>query len=447
MLKVGSSCIDITPTKEVYLGGTAELRKTNKIYSRLYVNTAIIDDGIKKILFISLDLLWLNDLFIHDLKKHINKKFSIPETAILICCTHTHNAPSVSKILPNIPVDIYILDLLKIKIISSIENAYKNIESVIMGYFSKLIPHSFNRRTIVEGNILWMGASNQDPPIIDSEGPSDQELISIWFKNNTGKVKTVIVNYSAHPNNWCFDNIISSDYPGEIKKALNSHLNQDTAVLFLQGCCGNTGIKNYQLNQYNKMYDPIEDAIRTGENIAYEIIKNIHINDNYYSNHQYINFTNTSIDVPKRKINISCFAKAKETLKKVDTSKKHTYTGYNPKEWELYWANSILALKEDYINNKTYNFNFSIFAIGNITVITNPAEMFVEFQLCIKKELNLNKIIVAELTNGYCGYVPTQKSLKNGGYETNHCLSSYLEPVTGEYWVSKSIEEVNKLNI
>ena len=54
--------------------------------------------------------------------------------------------------------------------------------------------------------------------------------------------------------------------------------------------------------------------------------------------------------------------------------------------------------------------------IGDLTFVTNPAELFCEYQLDLKEKMG-EKTICVELTNGGICYVPTKQGYLLRGYE------------------------------
>lgn len=71
----------------------------------------------------------------------------------------------------------------------------------------------------------------------------------------------------------------------------------------------------------------------------------------------------------------------------------------------------------------------SAVALDDVVLVTNPAELFVEYQLDIKARFKGQKIMIAELTNGRIGYVPTRLACALGGYET---IETRFNPDAGE---------------
>jgi hypothetical protein len=59
-----------------------------------------------------------------------------------------------------------------------------------------------------------------------------------------------------------------------------------------------------------------------------------------------------------------------------------------------------------------------VIAFGNVALVTNPAELFSIYGMRIKELSPFQVTLVASLTNGYCGYVPTPDAFEHRGYET-----------------------------
>jgi neutral ceramidase len=64
--------------------------------------------------------------------------------------------------------------------------------------------------------------------------------------------------------------------------------------------------------------------------------------------------------------------------------------------------------------------------IGELGIVANPCETFVEIGLEIKKKSPLKPTFTISLANGYNGYLPTPEQHALGGYETWRARSAYL---------------------
>ena len=78
-------------------------------------------------------------------------------------------------------------------------------------------------------------------------------------------------------------------------------------------------------------------------------------------------------------------------------------------------------------------------AFGDIAIVTNPAELFSIYGARSSRRHRFKVTFVAELSNGYCGYVPTLESFTHGGYETYRTVyTSRLAKDGGERILERS---------
>ena len=77
--------------------------------------------------------------------------------------------------------------------------------------------------------------------------------------------------------------------------------------------------------------------------------------------------------------------------------------------------------------------------------MTNASELFCEIGMSIKTQSPFKHTMVAELTNGAHGYVPTAKAFEGGSYETWFGEHSYLTTRAGEIIEKESLDILNYL--
>jgi hypothetical protein len=58
----------------------------------------------------------------------------------------------------------------------------------------------------------------------------------------------------------------------------------------------------------------------------------------------------------------------------------------------------------------------SCFALGDLVGLTVPGELFVEYQLELRRRLAPRKVLLIGYANGWPGYIPTREAFAEGGY-------------------------------
>ena len=94
----------------------------------------------------------------------------------------------------------------------------------------------------------------------------------------------------------------------------------------------------------------------------------------------------------------------------------------------------------------SYQYFFTGIRISDdFAIVTNASELFCEIGMSIKTQSPFKHTMVAELTNGAHGYVPTAKAFAGGSYETWFGEHSYLTTRAGEIIENESLDILNYL--
>ena len=97
-LYAGTALVDISPPKGVELGGYPHHPRNNKgIHDPLYGSVLLLQDGAATIVIVCLDILMLSKKHVGTCRKDIEEKTGIPQSHIMICCSHSHSSPWASE--------------------------------------------------------------------------------------------------------------------------------------------------------------------------------------------------------------------------------------------------------------------------------------------------------------------------------------------------------------
>jgi hypothetical protein len=205
-------------------------------------------------------------------------------------------------------------------------------------------------------------------------------------------------------------------------------------VLYLQGGCGNAGPQNFEKPPEE---DRMQQALRTGRVLGGEVIKLLS-GSRAEQDTLDLDVMTRTFGSPMRPISEERLEKARSELRHDRLSDEELQDGQAVREhYYNYWA---LALTEGEFARDSFPVRLTVARLGEVAIACNSAELFAEYQLELKELSPYPNTMVVELTNGYCGYIPTRTALALGAYETWPAYSSKLPPEAGDRLVSESIQ-------
>jgi hypothetical protein len=194
----------------------------------------------------------------------------------------------------------------------------------------------------------------------------------------------------------------------------------NAVVVFLQGDCGDIT----QVNNLSPYAEPsgAQQAVRVGTCVGAEAVKVLHLAAP----------TGTvPLDYRRKVWRIKRRAPAPERVKRCLELVQRPEKEVGHTDWVF--AKEIVLLDALLRREPEVEVEVQAFQIGPAVFVSNPAEMFVEFGLELKRRSNFPLTFPVELANGCVGYVPTEEALSptGGGYETRLTSYSNLDPTAG----------------
>ena len=120
---------------------------------------------------------------------------------------------------------------------------------------------------------------------------------------------------------------------------------------------------------------------------------------------------------------------------------------------ELSIKSEVLKLKHRK-NNQEIDIVEACIDLGGVKIGFLPGEPYVEFQMAFMKALAPSSCFVNGYSNGWCGYIPTEKSFGEGGYGVDYFEElpslpmdfgrTQVNPGDGEIMLEKLIELAKK---
>jgi len=408
---VGSANCDITPKSRIPIAGQMNVRYGEYTHDPLTINAVAFKRDGNLFVIVSCDFVGLPEDLVNSVKEKLAKKYNCPTSSFNIAAVHTHLAPYTYGMSGICDIDEDYIAFLKSSLLDVVDKAINNLEECKVfagsGYLKYM---GFNRRgRKKDGSVdMYYGSWNDD--FVGLEGPRDGEVGVIFVKTLENKLKAVIPNFSTHPNSVEGESYYSADVVGATRKYLRAIYGDDLDICYLTGAAGNTAPSDLYNKDFVGYFRNEEGLQRSGVYLASEIAKVI-----------CETFEPMESDVlTVREIILP--VKVREYPEDFDIENTFAVEHFTAakKKWPEILAKSPI------------NCNITVARIGDAVICTNPAELYVEFGLDIKRESPAKVTLISELTNGCIGYVAIPEAYKNGGYSAGWpSEGSIVEPDTG----------------
>ena len=206
----------------------------------LFMTGLCMDDGERKVLLVSFDLIGLDEQYIKKNRKLCTEILHIPEHAVMLTPTHTHTGPE-SRSIGSRPEQIHrkYLDELSVKLCDEVRGL-TDFRECRVAFYSSYCDENRNRRYVTADNHTTFTPHRREVVPI-ANGFADKELGQLmFFDSKTHLPLYVIGNYAAHPLAGHSPGLgglrISADYPGAFRDYVTA--NTGAECMFVSGAAG-----------------------------------------------------------------------------------------------------------------------------------------------------------------------------------------------------------------
>ena len=343
----------------------------------------------------------------------------IPASHVLVNATHTHHAPSTSKLHGYDRDPRFVRNLADAIIEAVVQANDRRLLGEAKFFFQQSEEKTIgmNSRWLLEdGEITWAFGGTK----VRETGPFDPQLPVLAFGPAKDNLRTVIFNHSTHTIGTIRGGVRSPSFYGLAAQSLEEQLGG--VVCFLEGASGSThnvgGPGVAEASQ--RLQTVVRTAIDGAEERPVERI--------------------ASIKRPFR-FRVRTFDEAVEDEKVVRYTRK--YFGGAADSTIAIFRQMRKELKPHQGEERETWLQATL--IGDVAIVGVPAEYFTSLGVDIKTRSPFPQTYVAELANDWIGYLPDREGHKLGGYQTwmgHHC---YAEIGTGERVADEIIAMLNEL--
>ncbi|RAV17727.1 neutral/alkaline non-lysosomal ceramidase N-terminal domain-containing protein [Paenibacillus contaminans] len=427
MLSCGMAEMDITPALQSSMPGYFNDRKSTGVMDALFAKALIAETEKGIAAWVALDCIDLPRRVVLGIRERIHKETGIPESSIMVSATHTHTGPPVVTY-SFISADEAYLKLLTEKGADAAIVAYRTRKQARIGFASGTEADiAFNRRFWMKDGKVKMNPGVGNPDIERPEGPIDPQVLVVRIDDADGNPIGVVTNYACHTDT-VGGTLYSADYPGELSASLKQVLGAQVVSLFWMGASGNIN----HIDVSGKWPIHQEHHRVMGRVLAGEVLK---------TREKALLTDDVEIGVGQVGFQIACrFPSESE----VEQARQRLVSDTESQVRKTFAAEVLLAYEH---GEQIADIELQAIKLGPFAVVGCPGELFVELGLAIKAASPFPYTAVNELSNGSAfGYICTREAFANGGYEPRLTSNNRLPSGTGELFVERAIELLNKIS-
>lgn len=391
--KAGVASVTITPSRPMWMAGYASRKQeSDGVLSDLKAKALAIEDqaGTRAVL-VTTDLISIPRILRERVVQAVAAKHQLQPAGVLLNCSHTHCGPvvlddvEVSVIYPlnaeqQKRVESYFAELAN-KLIAVIDAALENLAPAKLSFSHARCGFAMNRRLPAKD-----GYQNSPNP----EGAVDHEVPVLRVETLEGKLRAIAFGYACHNTSTALMQF-NADYAGFAQAALEA-AHPGVTALFVMGCGGDQ-------NPYPR--GQIEWAMTHGKSLAAAVEAALLPQSQPVRGP--LKFALETIELPFQPV-------SRDELLQRQKS-KDVYEQRRS-------AMLLKDLQEQGHVRPSYSYPVQVLQFGpDLTLVTLGGEVVVDYSLRLKRELGGNRIWVAGYSNDVMAYIPSERVLKEGGYE------------------------------
>ena len=419
--KVGVAAVDITPAYNVRLNGFAHRHSESEgVTQKIWAKAIAIEDGggdggdggeAKRSIVMAVDNLGVPDYMTREVAKRLAEKAKLDPARLAITSTHTHTAPMLTNCCPTIfgrpipPAEQKNIDRYTAELTD-------HLEKVALAAIADLKPGRLE---------FGIGSANLAMNRRTPGGPVDHDLPVMVVKDAGGKLRAIYTSYACHCVTLAH-NKISGDWAGYAQEVLQQ-THPGVIALTSIGCGADANPDSGVTG------DKVDVAAEQGRRIAKEVDRVIA--QTLTPLDRPIATTLNRIDLP--------FDKHPTRAQWEERAKRSDATGHHARV-------QLARLDRGEQLQTSLSYPIQTWNFGDaLAMVFLPGEVVVDYSLRLKKDFDRNRLWINGYSNDVPCYIPSERILKEGGYEAEGAMIYYDRPTRLASGVEqKVVEEVHR---
>jgi hypothetical protein len=406
LYKAGTASKIITPTEPLWMAGYGNRDKPcEKKHHDLWVKALALEDSAGNVVvLLTSDLCGIPKSLSEDVTKAVMKESGLKRAQIMLTCSHTHCGPVVDgnlmdayPLTPDQPEKIKTYtQRLRGWMIETILAALKDRKPAKLSHGTGIARFAVNRREVTKDGTVINGRN--------PEGPVDHQVPVLRVEDETGKLKAVVFGYACHNTTmqffeWC------GDYAGfaqiEIEKK-----HPGTQAMFWIGTGGDANpLPRSKIELCEKYGKELAAGV---EDVLKEEMKPLEAK----LTSRYKEITLDFDKIP-----------GKEKWAAESMSKNHGIRNRALRFLKLLDGGGVIPT--------TYpGYPVQVWKFGDeLTWVALGGEVVIDYNTRLKKDLGMGRPLwITAYANNVMAYIPSERVLKEGGYEGDSSQVPYGMP-------------------
>ena len=457
ILKAGFAQTDITPVGgPISLCGQFEVRITTEIHDPLMAVAMVLEKDDVRSIWVGADLNFCPTELSREVEELLADKLpGFASEQLAISVTHSHTGPHIRKRgyisltgEAGLQEDEGALDStecrrqIAAKIAEVVEAAWKNLTECQIEVAVAQIITGVNRRVVYkDGTAQMYGKLHGDNFIrMESRDGGPSQFLYVYRKEDH---KLLGVTADVPCPCQCNEsvNYVTGDYWGVVRQEIAAHYGDDVCVLGMCRAAGDLSPHAMvdRIPGYNDKRRQHQEAVDMGQWIAENII----------SHQKRILFTYDSDTVLKQAGITPSYELWPVTDEEYKEAKAYNlevpeYDPSNPKFEKFKFANSWVQVQRVENQPKTMEVLIRATKIGDVTLVSLPGEIYIEFADRIRMACPETLVFDVELACSHIGYLATEAAVQGGHYSAN-IFNGLFTPAEGDKMVADAIALIRSL--
>ncbi len=456
-LLIGAATADITPDQPVPLTGMRTVRISQSIHSRCTANVLALEsreDGqvLDQAILVSCDLCVIRPGIQEGFRQFVVSRLPGFDTSkLFLAATHTHAAPVLlqgryqeSAYGDAMQPKDYVPFLYE-RMAQAVAQAWRDRQAGAVAWGLGHAVVGCNRRAVFSNGQAVMYGKTDAPEFRRIEGYEDHAVDVLCFYDQQQKLKAATITLAC-PSQSVTGPTLSADFWHDVRTLIRQRHGDDVCVLGFCAPAGDQGPILLVRKKSEARMDRLRGLTRTqelGRRIAnaFDDVASVIAND-IRTDVPLIHRVE-QVELPGLAVSEGEYTRAKTLCDALDAKDKMV----GPDWWNRHFYGYVVQRYEDQQTaDPVYKVEMHVLRIGDVAVVTNPFELYVDYGVQIQARSPAEQTILIQLAApmDFAYYVPTQRAIAAGGYsaEVTHNL---VGPAGAQELVDRTVAAIGAL--